>query len=87
MIFCILFFKTDKKTISHWLEAPNKRFKASKNYKGVIEARIPPKMNNKSTADPNDHYCSARVNYCMEFAAKFSKSCTVMSLDNKNKSK
>ncbi|XP_038060450.1 uncharacterized protein LOC119741815 [Patiria miniata] len=79
--------KLDKKTISHWFQPPNRRFKASQKYAGLIDAKVPPKSNSRSSPDDNDHYFSARVRYCLEMAAKFDKSATVFSLDNKNKVK
>lgn len=69
------------------MQPPNKKFNASKVYKGYVSAKIPCKRNDRRTHNPNDHYYSARVRYCMEAASMFGDVSMVLSVDNKNKIK
>lgn len=73
-------------TIARTLLAPNKNHRNSTRYKGLVEARVPPKRNN---ANPNEHidthYCRAQVKYALEFANMFPDEVVAASFDNKDK--
>ncbi|XP_077867443.1 uncharacterized protein LOC144356671 [Saccoglossus kowalevskii] len=75
-------------TISRWMVAPNKRFKASALYTADIDAKIPKtSTNNQRKLDENSHFYFTQVKYCMELASKYAESCVAISCDNMNKVK
>ena len=68
------------------LEAPRKQTTASKRFKGLVNARVPPKRNTKEKITHVDfHYTCAQVNIVNEMAHLCSSSTLAMSVDNKNK--
>ena len=67
------------------MQPPSKRNNAAKGYRGLINARVPPKRNEKRNPNDNEHYYSARVKYAREACSMFPESSTMFSVDNKNK--
>ena len=65
---------------------PNKNRKASKRYKGLVDAKRPPKRNDLvCKTHPDFHYTSAQVNIVGELAEMFSNETIAVSADDKNK--
>ena len=73
-------------TIHRLLLPPNKNRKASKRYKGLVDAKRPPKRNDLvCKTHPDFHYTSAQVNIVGELAEMFSNETIAVSADDKNK--
>ena len=72
-------------TCARLMVAPHKQRLSSKVYKGLIQAKVPPKQNNEKTSHVDSHYCSCAVKYRMEFAAQFEKEVAIFSCDCMNK--
>ena len=65
--------------------APNKCFRTSSNYKGLINAKVPPKSNSARSSEHIDtHYCRAQVNLIMEAAFDYPDENLCISCDDKN---
>lgn len=75
-----------RSTIQRLFYPPNKRHKSAKQYKRVVNARVPAKQNSRRSKTHTDtHFCRTQVNYCMEFTSKFNTEATSFSCDDKNK--
>ena len=73
-------------TVHRTMNPPRKNTHASKRYKGLINARVPPKRNTKEKkTHPDFHYTSAQVNIVNEMAFLCKSNTLAMSVDNKNK--
>ena len=68
------------------MNPPNKNFIASKNYKGLVNACVPPKRNTKEKQIHKDfHYTIAQVNIVNQMTQMYRENTLSMSVDNKNK--
>ncbi|XP_071949802.1 uncharacterized protein [Antedon mediterranea] len=74
-------------TVHKMFKSPHEGRKTSARYKGNINAKVPPKDNSKMKENPNGHFYSARVKYCLQLSASYPANCCVFSVDNKNKIK
>lgn len=72
-------------TIQRWMKAPSKKNSASKLYKGLIDAKVPPKRNDNRKENANDHFYSARVKFAKQACSLFSESSVMFSVDNMHK--
>ena len=73
-------------TVHRLMNAPRKKTCASKRYKGLINARVPPKRNTKEKTTHKDfHYTSSQINIVNEMAFACGENTLAMSVDNKNK--
>lgn len=72
-------------TIHRMFMPPNRRNKAHKLYKGLIDAKVPGKRNNMRLDNLNAHACAAQVGSILEMVAEFPEDCFAMSLDDKAK--
>lgn len=72
-------------TIRYLMMAPNKHRRTSSKYKGLINARVPPKSNSARSSEHSDtHYCRAQVNLIMEAAFDHPDENLCISCDDKN---
>ena len=67
------------------MKPPSMRNNAAKRFKGLIDAKVPPKRNDKRKQNINEHYYSARVKYAREASSRFAETSVLFSADNKNK--
>ena len=74
-----------RRTVARMMHAPNKGVRAAAAYKELIPARVPKKENSVRKSNENSHFCSSRVRYILEMAAKLGERAMVFSADNKNK--
>ena len=73
-------------TIHRLMQPPRRSTHASKLYKGLVNARVPPKRNTKEKAiHPDFHYTCSQVNLVQEMAHLCKENTLAMSVDNKNK--
>ena len=75
-----------KDTIHRLMQPPRKQTCASKNYKSLVNARVPLKRNSKEKkVHPHFQYTCSQVNLVNEMAHLCEKNTMCMSVDNKNK--
>ena len=75
-----------RNTIHRLMKAPRQNTIASKRFKGLINARVPPKRNTKEKQTHRHfHYTCAQINLVNEMAEMFRTGTVSMSVDNKNK--
>ncbi|XP_071478062.1 uncharacterized protein [Diadema antillarum] len=77
--------KLCRRTIARMMQPPNKGTRSAASYKGLIQARVPRKDNSARKPNDNSHFCSTRVRYTLEMAAKLGQRALLYSADNKNK--
>ena len=74
--------------IGFWRRHAKKKTTASKRFKGMVNARVPPKRNTKEKISHKDfHYTCAQVNIVNEIACPSCSTTLAMYVDNKNKVK
>lgn len=73
------------KVLHYQYKPPDKRFNASKKYRGEVDMKVPHKKNNLRKANPNAHAVFAQVKYMKEMAAEFHDFVVETSLDGKCK--
>ena len=72
-------------TIRYLMVAPNKHYRAAASYKGLINAKVPPKSNTRqSSVHMDTHYCRSQVNLAMELAFDRADENLCISCDDKN---
>jgi len=75
-------------TIHRLMQPPRRSTHASKLYKGLVNARVPPKRNTKEKAiHPDFHYTCSQVNLVQEMAHLCKENTLAMSVDNKTRSR
>jgi len=85
-VFKTLGVKISRKAVHYLLKPPKKNTIASKRYKGLINARIPPKRNNNEKKTHEDfHFTCSQVNLVNEMAYFCKENTLSLSVDNKNK--
>jgi len=73
-------------TIHRLMQPPRRKTTASKLYKGIVNARVPPKRNTKEKHNhPDFHYTCSQVNLVNQMAHLCEQNTLMMSVDNKNK--
>ena len=79
-------FSISRDTIHRLLLPPTKRNRNSARYRGLINARKPPKRNTAEKKTHKDHhFASAQVNYNNQLFWLHEENSLVLSVDNKNK--
>ena len=75
-----------RNTIHRLMVPPRKKTNAAKLYKGIINARIPKKSNNRFSSDHKDlHFCRSQASMFCEAAEFYSDEVIRISADDKNK--
>ena len=76
----------NKNTVHRLMKPPRRKTSASKRYKSLINARVPPKRNNNEKRTHNDfHFTCSQVNLDNEMSTLCKENTVSLSVDNKNK--
>ena len=78
--------KISRSTVHRLMVPPRKNTRTSRDYKSVVNARVPRKDNSAvASLHQDSHFCASNVAGLAEFSNKFSDAVMFMSLDNLNK--